>query len=138
MTDASPPNQRTKRKPQPKSNDDVSAVFDFWCNRLNHPKARLDDKRKKAITLALKWGYSPDDLCQAITGCSLTPHNMGQNNRGQVYDGLHIILRDADQIDRFMANAVNPPKALNKQQTLEQQNAQVLASYNAMKAQGAI
>ena len=43
-----------------------------------------------------------------------TPHNRGHNERGERYDGLHLILRSADQIDRFIRNAQHPPKLLNK------------------------
>jgi len=52
-------------------------------------------------------------LCDAISGCSVTPHNTSDNDRGQRYDGLHIILRDGDQIDRFIHNHYNPPKPLS-------------------------
>ena len=62
------------------------------------------------IRAALKIGYDISDLKTAIDGCMKTPHNIGKNDRGQVYDGLHIILKDADQIDRFMGNAKKPPK----------------------------
>ncbi len=72
---------------------------------MNHPRARLDDRRKTIINRSLKIGYSVGELKTAIDGCARTPHNMGQNDRGQVYDGLHVILRDADQIDRFIRNS---------------------------------
>lgn len=89
-------------------------VFDWWREITNHPNAAYDDKRKKLIKSALKMGYSVEQLRNAITGCSLTPHNMGQNDRGEKYDGLHIILRGADQIDRFIRNSKSPPKLQNK------------------------
>ena len=81
---------------------------------MNHPKAVLDKQRRRFIRLALDKGYSVSDLCHAITGCSLTPHNRGHNDRGERYDGLHLILRSADQIDRFIRNSQQPPKPLNK------------------------
>lgn len=77
---------------------------------MAHPKAKLDPKRDTAIRRALKLGYSESDLIAAIDGCSKTPHNMGDNDRGERYDGLDLILRDAAHIDRFIANAANPPK----------------------------
>lgn len=77
---------------------------------MNHPHAKLDPKRKTLIKNALSWGYSVDALCQAITGCSLTPHNCGENNQGQRYDGLHLILKNSDQIDRFINNCHYPPR----------------------------
>jgi len=100
--------------------DDVADVFNHWRAIMNKPKASLDDKRKGFITKALK-NYSAEDIKQAIVGCSLTPHNIGDNDRGQRYDGVHVILKDADQIDRFMANADNPPTGRVK--TIEQSKA---------------
>ena len=92
----------------------VSDVFNFWQTVMNHPRARLDPKRKKTIQKAIEWGYSSDDLKTAIHGCSLTPHNMGKNDRSERYDGLELILRNGDQIDRFMANSSKPPEKLSK------------------------
>ena len=83
-------------------------VFNYWQSVMNHKSAKLDDKRKKLINAALKTGYSVNDLRSAILGCSLTPHNMGANDRHQRYDGLHIILKP-ENIDRFIGNAKAPP-----------------------------
>jgi hypothetical protein len=93
--------------------DPVVSVFEHWQKIMDHPKAVLDKQRRRIIRLALDRGYSVADLCLAITGCSLTPHNCGHNDRGERYDGLHLILRSADQIDRFIRNAQHPPKPLN-------------------------
>lgn len=93
--------------------DPVMSVFEHWQKIMDHPKAVLDKQRRRIIRLALDRGYSVEDLCLAITGCGLTPHNCGHNDRGERYDGLHLILRSADQIDRFIRNAQHPPKPLN-------------------------
>ncbi len=121
-----------------KINPDILAVFEYWQNRTHHSKAKLDPKRNKAIKNALTWGYSVGDLCQAVDGCVATPFNQGQNDRGQVYDSLQTILKDADQVDRFMRNAVSPPVAQNKQQSLEASNMAALQRYEAMKAEGRV
>ena len=92
----------------------VIAIFEHWKNVMQHPRSNLDRKRIALIHKALRLGYSIRQLCDAITGCSYTPHNIGQNDRGQRYDGLQIILRDADQIDRFMYNCHHPPKAFTE------------------------
>lgn len=89
---------------------------------MHHPNAKLDDKRKSIIRKALKMGYSVDDLQKAISGCAATPHNMGDNPQGQRYDGLHVILRDADQIDRFIANHHKPPRPMTKADMKTQDN----------------
>lgn len=100
----------------------VDAVFSHWQKMMNHPSAKLDDKRKSIIRKALKMGYSVDDLQLAISGCAATPYNMGDNPQGQRYDGLHVILRDADQIDRFIANHHKPPRPLTKADMKTQEN----------------
>jgi hypothetical protein len=92
----------------------VENIFEHWKVLMDHPNAKLDEKRKSIINKALKLGYSVSDLCEAIAGCSYTPHNMGDNERGQRYDGLHVILRDADQIDRFIRNCKFPPRAVSE------------------------
>ncbi len=92
----------------------VSKIFDHWQTVMKHSQARLDKIRHRYILDALAMGYGVAALCQAIDGCSLTPHNMGQNKQGQRYDGLHIIFKSADQIDRFIYNSKSPPRPLGK------------------------
>ena len=87
-------------------------VFKFWQETFNHPRSAFDDTRKVLIKKQLKH-YSVDDLKKAIHGCSVTPHNMGDNNQGAIYDSIKLILRDAEQIDRFMNISDNPPTGKN-------------------------
>lgn len=116
--------QHTRAVPDP-----VTKIFSHWQAVMNHPKAVLDKQRRRFIQQALDNGYSVDDLCHAITGCSLTPHNQGQNDRGERYDGLHLILRSADQIDRFIRNSQHPPKLLNKSEQRLNSNIQAAQSW---------
>ena len=104
--------KNTNSKISIKSNVDasVAAVFEHWKITMKHPKAKLDHKRKTWISDALKMGFTVDELCDAITGCSRTPFYMKDNPRGQCYDGLHVILRDAEQIEGFIQNCHSPPK----------------------------
>ena len=104
----------TRPKTSKPPDADVREVFECWQQTLGHPHAVLEVKRRKRIRDALRSGYTPIQLCEAIRGCSQTPHNMGENEQGQRYDGLHVILRDADQIDRFIHNAHNPPRRRTK------------------------
>lgn len=71
--------------------DPVSLIFNHWQTVMKHPHAKLDRDRQSLIKRALKWRYSVEQLCTAITGCSITPHNRGDNDRGERFDGLHII-----------------------------------------------
>ncbi len=93
--------------------DATQHLFEYWKRVINHPESQLDARRRQLIARTLKLGYSVEALYQGILGCSLTPHNQGQNERGQGFDGLHIILRDSDPIDCFIHNAKFPPKSLN-------------------------
>ena len=88
---------------------DVEIVFAHWQNRLGHPNAKLTPDRRKKIAKALKH-HPVAALTQAIDGCAVTPHNMGQNDRGERYDDISLILRDDAHIERFCRNAQNPPK----------------------------
>jgi hypothetical protein len=107
----------------------VIEIFEHWKNVMQHPRSNLDRKRIALIHKALQLGYSIQQLCDAITGCSYTSHNIGQNDRNQRYDGLQIILRDADQIDRFMYNCHHPPKAFTKADSRLKANVDVAKSW---------
>lgn len=90
------------------SPDPVADVFDHWRQVMASPRSKLDDKRRKVIRNALK-NYSAGDLIAAIDGCRASPWHMGSNDRGQKYNGLDLILRNAEKIDQFMSYASNPP-----------------------------
>ncbi|CAL7962436.1 conserved hypothetical protein [Gammaproteobacteria bacterium] len=100
----------TKISTNPNLNSSIAAVFEHWKTVMRHPEANLDYKRKFLIRRALQLGYNVEQLCMAITGCFRSPFYTGTNELGQRYVGLHIILRDADQIDKFIYNCHNPPK----------------------------
>lgn len=114
---------KTKRK------EEVISIFEFWKNTMNHSRSKLDDNRKKIINKALDIGYTSEDCENAILGCKANQWNMGDNENGQVYDSLDLILRNAEKIDKFIANYENPPlkklKAVpNRAQQIEDANHQ--------------
>lgn len=90
--------------------DLVAEVFDHWRVKMSSPRSKLDDKRKRLIANALK-NYQVEDLKQAIDGCAASPFHMGQNDRKEKYNGLDLILRNADKIDGFIAKAIDRPVA---------------------------
>ena len=100
------PSDERPAKPRP-----VDVVFDHWQSVMGSPRSKLDAKREKVIKGALKAGYSSDDLCKAIDGCALSPFHMGLNDQRTKYNGIDLILRNADQIDKFVALADAPPPA---------------------------
>ena len=82
----------------------VTEIFDYWKEALKHPRAKLDAKRKRLIQARIIIDkYSADDLRQAIRGLTHSPHHMGQNDTGMVYDDITLICRDATHVERFMA-----------------------------------
>ncbi len=82
---------------------EVNAIFLYWQQIMKHPQAKLDKKRQGKIGAALRLGFNVDQLKQAIDGCGNTPFNVGINDRGQRYDSIDLIFRDADHIERFIA-----------------------------------
>lgn len=96
--------------PPPSQKAEIKLIFDHWCQIMGKDRAKINDERRRIIEKALRWGYTPEQLCEAIRGCAFTPHNMGSNKDGQMYNGLNVIFKSADNIDRFLRNAKNPPK----------------------------
>lgn len=111
------PKPQPKPEPKPKENNvepsalvpatpkPCDVVFNHWRSVTGHNKAILDPKRTKLINAALKLGYTVEQLKQAIDGNKASPFHQGNNDRKMVYDGLDLILRDAAQIDKFIALA---------------------------------
>lgn len=101
-------------------------IFSFWQKMMLSPKSALDAKRKALIANALKI-YPPAEICKAIRGCSKTPHNMGQNKQNTKYNGLNLILRDAEHIDYFIN--LDDTNARPAKETIDQMNARVTAEF---------
>lgn len=77
-------------------------IFDHWKEVLGYRRARLDQKRLKCIKDRLRDGYTLEDITDAINGCYLSPFHQGHNDRGNRYDDISLICRDAEHIDRFI------------------------------------
>lgn len=97
-------NCTSKKVTQPES-PQICEVFTHWQSVMKHPHAKLDAKRRKKIEVAFSLGYTIPQLKHAINGCANTPFNMGKNETGQRYDGIDLIFRDAEHIERFIENA---------------------------------
>jgi len=100
--------EQTKNKDMSSSSNNtgqVRLIFDFWKTEFNHPKAKLDSKRSRAIKARLKDGYTVDDIQKAITGCKQSPFHQGENERHTIYDGIDLICRDADKLEGFISRA---------------------------------
>lgn len=104
--------------------DQVKEVFDHWITTMGKTsQAKLTDKRKKCVEARLKEGYTVNQIKKAIEGCAKSPHHMGQNDSGTVYDDLTLICRTGDKLEQFANNiAKHSPIYLNASagETLEQ------------------
>ena len=99
---------KTKEKKVPSQ---VRPIFEHWQKVMNHPRAKLDDKRRRKIKSALA-NYSAQDVIKAIDGCKSSSWH--QENG---VDDLELVLRDAEHIEKFIRNAnsgdmPDPTKAL--------------------------
>jgi hypothetical protein len=106
--------------------DTTDRVFAHWQTAMDSPRSKLDGKRWKLIKTALAMGYSGDDLCKAIDGCRKSPFHMGQNDKGTAYNGLDLILRNAEKIDAFMAMDDAPPVTRQQAPTIHEQRRNVM------------
>lgn len=89
---------------------DVLTVFEYYRRRhpRAHPRPNAKDKAWKAICARMKDGYTVEDLCKAIDGMHLTPHNLGENDRKTKYLALELCMRDSGQVARFIEAADDP------------------------------
>jgi hypothetical protein len=87
---------------------EVREVFAHWQQVMKSPNSVLDSAREGKLRWALK-NWTVVECKQAIDGCAATPHNMGANDRATKFNGIKVIFRDADQVERFRAQR-NPSK----------------------------
>ena len=117
----------------PPARAEILEVFNFWKEKFNHPRQSLNDSYKKIISLALK-NLTFTDCLDAIEGCSLTPHNIGQNDTGQKWDGLHIIFDfKKGNPARFIKNKHDPPVPKNLKIGQKAQNTKQAVEYIIQK-----
>lgn len=80
---------------------EIDEIWEFWKKTMNHPKSKLDSKRKRRIVIAIS-RYSIEDLKKAIVGCRKSEFHMGKNDTGTVYDDIELIFRDSAKIESFI------------------------------------
>ncbi len=122
-----------------KQSETVKKIFTFWKKIMNHPKAKLDPKRSKAISARLMDGYTEEDIKKAILGCKKNPFNMGQNDNNQIYDDIELICRDVIKLEKYLN--YNPTTNIHKNSLLEKQfgiKTTVFLNKDQQKVQGNI
>jgi hypothetical protein len=81
--------------------DAVGEVFTTWAATRPRPtQTKLTDKRRRLIAVALKQ-YPLADVLAAVRGWQCSPFHRGENERGQVYSELELVLRDAEHVEKF-------------------------------------
>lgn len=119
-------NPNVDRRDAPLDRDVVPRIFEFWQEIMKSPNSKLDAKRISLIRKALDLGYTARQLCEAIRGCALSPFHMGENDRKTKYNGVNLIFRCADNIDKFILLADGQASA-GGAETIEDRNARIIA-----------
>lgn len=101
---------RADRETRGNRTEDVRRVFEHWQQVRRHPTAKLDGKRRGKIQARLREGFTAEQLCQAIDGVAKSAWHCGDNPGGKVYDDLVTVLRDAPQVENFLALGAGRPK----------------------------
>lgn len=92
--------------------------------QVHHPRYRGDKKGRAKVRARLDDGFSVDELCKAIDGNHLSPWHCGENDTGQKFNSLCLIMRDADKVNGFMEMADNPPQAVTQKTRFNNRAAQ--------------
>jgi hypothetical protein len=101
----SPPAGDNAPQDDQKANRSAQAreVFDYWASRLGKSgNIKFTADRKRKVEARLREGYTVDELKQAVDGILNSPHHMGENEQGVVYDDLGLICRKGEKTDHFI------------------------------------
>ncbi len=85
--------------------NEAKSIYDHEWSVMQTGRSAFSPKRKKVIIDRLKEGYTPTDIETAITNCSNTPHNMGQNSNNKKYNDIELICRSPEKLEGFRDNA---------------------------------
>jgi hypothetical protein len=85
-------------------NSAVERIFGHWVFMFGKHAGRtaLGPTRRRAIVRALQL-YPEGELLLAVEGCAASPFHNGDNDRGQSYTDVTLILRDEEHLERFAA-----------------------------------
>lgn len=82
--------------------DPEAEVFGHWAKKLNHPRAVLDDKRRKLIREQLKLG-TVDDLKRAVDGVLVDMQAWPDRQR---FDGIEYVFENRASVEKFLDLAI--------------------------------
>lgn len=78
----------------------------FWAARGKRSTGSKPDARRIGILMdRLKEGFTVDELCLADEGNRMNPWYQGENERQTIYDGVDLIFRSAEFVERHKTYA---------------------------------
>lgn len=80
--------------------EQITEVFDYWKKTMNARLALLDEVRHTIIGAAIH-DYGVEICLKAIDGTTLSEWHMGNNPHNKRYNSIDLILRNADNIEKF-------------------------------------
>lgn len=121
--------RKKPEKPKPKSSTDLAKaadlkkntamVFEYWQAMMGKPKATLTALRRQRVQAILKAEadgkpkYTVQDAISAINGCKRSPHHMGVNDQGTLYNDIELICRNETKFERFLEMGEKPSEVKN-------------------------
>jgi uncharacterized phage protein (TIGR02220 family) len=99
----------------------VSQVAEYY--RAKYPRRRVDDSDRKMIAARLKDGFTVEELCQAVDGCSVDPWHQGANDRNKKYDQPRHVFKSAAKVNDFIEVAREGPPAAKTERTAKTEQA---------------
>lgn len=83
---------------------EVLKVFEHYktYHPRSYPKPNSKSVEWRKILARLSEGFTPEDLCEAIDGCHVTPYNCGVNAQNRKFQSLELIVRDGSKVQQFM------------------------------------
>ena len=83
--------------------DMAASVFAYWAQKLDHPRAKLDPKRRKLIAARLGEGSSEEELRLAVDGVLVDMATWPDRRR---FDGVEYVFESRGSVEKFADLAV--------------------------------
>lgn len=80
----------------------ANEIFEFWKLELEHPRTFSTPDKIRKIESRLKEGFTVEQVKNAIKGCKLSPHHMGENEQGRTYHSIELICRSGTKVEWFI------------------------------------
>lgn len=79
----------------------IEDLWKHWVDVMGSPRSVLDTNRRGRLVWALSM-FSLETCKRAIDGCKSSAFHMGENDRKARYNGIGLIFRNAEQVERFV------------------------------------